>query len=69
MTADITRDPAPSRAPDPATDLLNSSHQWIAKQHRPGNVEAELGAQLGVSGDAAGIVIRCPGNEPRPKNA
>jgi hypothetical protein len=69
MTADVTRDPAPSRAPDPATDLLNSSHQWIAKQHRPGNAEAELGAHLGVSGDAAGIVIRCTANESRPKIA
>jgi hypothetical protein len=26
-----------SDTPDPATDLLNGRHQWIAVQHRPGN--------------------------------
>ena len=56
-------------APDPAADLLDRRHQWIAEQHRPGNAEAELGAHLGVSGDATRIVIRRPGNKSRAKNA
>jgi SRSO17 transposase len=65
---DDTGFPKNGRTPDPAADLLNGRHQWVAEQHRPGNAEAELGAHLGVSGDAAGIVIRRPGNKSRAKN-
>ncbi len=67
--SDVAGHSAPGRATDPATDLLNGRHQWIAEQHRPGNAEAELRAHLGVSGDAAGIVVRGTRNVSRPKNA
>jgi hypothetical protein len=65
----LPADSAPGRAPDPAADLLDGRHQWIAEQHRPRNAEAELSAHLGVSGDAARIIIRRPGNKSRSKNS
>jgi hypothetical protein len=69
MTPDIASDSAPGRAPDPAADLLDGRHQRVAEQHRPGNAEAELGAHLGVSGDAARIVVPVISPGPRMLNA
>jgi hypothetical protein len=46
MMPEVAGDSSSGRAPDPATDLLNGRHQWIAEQHRPGNAEAELSAHL-----------------------
>ena len=53
-------DPADVRA-----DQLHCSHQRIGEDHGPQQAVAELRARLGVSGDAAGIVVRGAGHDAR----
>ena len=55
-------DPADMRA-----DQLDRRHQRIGEQHRPQQAVAEVGAGLGVSGDAAGIVVGGAGDDARAK--
>jgi hypothetical protein len=53
-------------AGDPANmcaDQLDRAHQRIGEQQRPPQAVAELRACLGISGDAAGIVVRSAGDQ------
>ena len=54
-------DPADARA-----DRLDRRHQRKGQRHGPQHVEAELRAGLRIGGDAAGIVVRHAGDQPRP---
>ena len=49
----VTGDPA-----DLCADKLDGAHQRIGQQQRPSHGVAELGAGLGIGGDAAGVVVR-----------
>ena len=56
-----TGDATESRA-----DHLDADHQRVRENHGPQHLEPELRARLRVGRDAAGIVIRSPGDEARP---
>ena len=64
MLAKIAGDPLAGDATDPGADLLNCDHQWIAEQHGPRDRKAELRAGLAIGANAAGVVVRCSGDEP-----
>ncbi len=51
---------------DAGADLLDGAHQGPAEQQGPAHLIAELGAGLAVGGDAAGIVVRGPGDQAGP---
>ena len=57
MHTDIAGDSMPGNPADARADLLNRRHQWIAEQHDPRHAVSELSANLGVGGDATGIVV------------
>ena len=50
---------------DPGADRLDRGHEGIGQDRHPDQAEAELGPDLGVGGDAAGIVVRRPGDQAR----
>ncbi|OJU14583.1 MAG: hypothetical protein BGN95_04530 [Sphingomonas sp. 66-10] len=53
--------------PQPRRQFLHRRHQRISQRHGPEQAEAERGAGLRVSGDAARVVVRNPGYKPRPE--
>ncbi len=68
MMLEIAGDAAPGHPADPRADLLDRAHQRPGEEHHPGKAEAELRADLRVSGDAAGIVVRRASDEARPQH-
>jgi hypothetical protein len=42
---------------------LDGAHQRVGEQQRPAQAIAELGADLGIGGDAAGIIVRRAGDQ------
>jgi len=58
----LARHPAYSRA-----DVLYDNHQRVRKQHGPRQLIFELRSGLRIGRDPAGIVVRCTGDQSRPK--
>lgn len=48
---------------DPCTHELDRGHQRVGQQHGPQHVEAKLGSGLRIGGNAARVIVRCPGNQ------
>ena len=65
VRADIAGDPHSGHTADAGADLLDRGHQREGEQHHPAHAKAELCPSLGVGGDAAGIVVRRAGDQPR----
>jgi hypothetical protein len=68
VPAQISGDAKAGDAADPRADLLDRRNQRIAEHQRPGQAVAELCTDLGIGGDAAGIVVRRAGDEARPQH-
>jgi hypothetical protein len=66
--AEIGRQSPPGDGADAGADHLNGDHERRGQEHRPAQRVAELGAALGIGGDAAGIVIGGAGNQARPEH-
>ena len=63
--AHVGRKPVPGDASDPGADHLHRGHQRVEEKHDPEHVDPELRARLRVGGYAAGIIVRCPGDQSR----
>src|ERR1700733_1400105 len=48
---------------------LDCAHEWVREQESPARGVPELRASLRIGGYTAGIVVRRPGNEARPRNS
>ena len=68
MPAQIAGDAEAGDAADARADLLDRHHQRVAEHQRPGQAIAELGADLRIGGDAAGVIIRGAGDQARPQH-
>src|ERR1700723_461124 len=58
-----------TRRPHACANLLDRRHQRKAEQHHPAHCIAELCPGLGISGDAAGVVVGGAGDQSRAKAA
>ena len=63
----IAGDALAGDAADAGADLLDRRHQRKAEQHDPAHAVAVLGADLGICGDAAGIVVGGAGDKAGPE--
>src|SRR4029077_16056919 len=54
--------------PGAVPDQLNGDHERRGQEHRPAQRVAELGAALGIGGDAAWIVIGGAGDQAGPEH-
>ena len=61
----VAGDAAAGHPADAGADLLDGAHQGPGDHHHPGEAKAELGAGLGIGGDAGGIVVRGAGDQAR----
>jgi hypothetical protein len=68
VPAQIAGDAEAGDATDPRANLLDRCHQRVAEHQRPGQAVPELRADLRIGGDAAGVVIRRPGDQARPQH-
>ena len=62
---DVRREPLAGCAADEGAHALDGRHERVGERHGPEHVEPELRAGLRVGRDAARIVVRRTGNEPR----
>jgi hypothetical protein len=69
MCADIAGNAPPGGAAHACANLLDRRHQRKAEQHHPAHCIAELCPGLGISGDAAGVVVGGGGDQSRAKAA
>lgn len=60
MASQIAGDSGTRDSPDLGGDLLDYDHQRKTEDKGPGKAIAELGADLAVGADAAGIVVGAP---------
>ena len=67
VLADVGGEPVPGDPADTRADDLNADHQRRGEEHRPQQAVAVLRAGLRIGGDAARIVVRRAGDEPRPE--
>src|ERR1700747_1896361 len=67
MKPDVARQSGPADPRDPCARFLDGCHQRIGQNQRPEHGEAELGADLRIGRNAAGIVVRSTGDKSRPK--
>ena len=58
----ICRNPSTGYPSDIATGFLDSYHKRVAEEHGPQHSVAELGTDLGIGGNAAGIIVRRAGD-------
>ena len=68
MAPQISGNPSPGDTPDFRSNFLDHDHQWKAENECPGQPISKLGTDLAVGADPAWIIIRGPGNQPRPKH-
>jgi hypothetical protein len=54
-------------AADPRAYRLDRRQQRISQSNCPQHLDAELRPHLGMGRDAAGVVVRCTGDEARPE--
>ncbi|MFN9939255.1 MAG: hypothetical protein ACK56I_07250 [bacterium] len=67
MTAKVARDPGAGDAADQCGDLLDHHHQRKTQNKGPGQAVAKLRTYLAVGANAAGVIVRCAGDQSRPQ--